>query len=276
MRKMIKTAGLVSICVLFILIFFGHKIIERIIFRPTELEPSVVFKFDKPFEEFFIITEPEVNINIIKFPVKNPKGSILYFHGNKDNLMRWGEIASQFSAYDFDVYVFDYRGYGKSTGAPSESGILKDSEIIFEKINKKYPDQHWIFYGRSLGTGVAAYLSSKYNPKGLILEAPYFSMVDLIAHYYFPYAWYRHKVSFDSYRYLKESSFPVLILHGTNDRVVPIEEGQKLFKTLQNPKKRMVIIKHGTHDNLSGFYEYQKTMQNFLNEECDPLGKSGF
>jgi alpha-beta hydrolase superfamily lysophospholipase len=266
MLKFIRTGILIIISLAIILIFFGNRIIETIIFRPTKIEQSFAFKFSKPFDEFFIETESGININVIKFPVKNPKGSILYFHGNKDNLIRWGEIVSQLSVYEYNIYVFDYRGYGKSSGSPSEGGVLHDSEVIFNKINQKFPDEHWIFYGRSLGTGIAAYLSSKYKPKGLILESPYYSMEELITHYYFPYLWYDQKITIPTHSYLKESSFPILILHGKDDQVVPIEEGQKLFQTLQNPKKRMITIIHGTHDNLAGYYEYQKAMHVFLNE----------
>lgn len=265
---MARTITIVSagfVLVLFFLFFFSHKIIESIVFRPTELNSSFVFSFSKPFEEFFIETEPGVNINIIKFPVKNPRGSILYFHGNKDNLVRWGEIVSQLSVYEYNIYIFDYRGYGKSTGSPSECGVLHDSEVIFNNINQKFPDEHWIFYGRSLGTGIAAYLSSKCKPKGLILESPYYSMEELITHYYFPYPWYDQKITIPTHSYLKESSFPVLILHGTGDQIVPIEEGQKLFHSLRHTRSCMVTIEHGTHDDLAKHDEYRKAIQNFLN-----------
>jgi len=264
---MARTITIVSagfVLVLFFLFFFSHKIIESIVFRPIELDSSFVFSFSKPFEEFFIETEPGVNINTVKFPVKNPRGSILYFHGNKDNLVRWGEIVSQLSVYEYNIYIFDYRGYGKSTGSPSERGVLHDSEVIFNKINQKFPDELWIFYGRSLGTGIAAYLSSKCKPKGLILESPYYSMEELITHYYFPYPWYHQKITIPTHSYLKESSFPVLILHGTDDQIVPIEEGQKLFHSLRHTRSCMVTIEHGTHDDLAKHDEYRKAIQNFL------------
>jgi len=266
MPKMIRAGGFILIGIILVLIFFGSSIVENIIFRPTKLDQFYIFKFSKPFEEFYVETESGIQINVIKFSAENPKGSILYFHGNKDNLIRWGEIASQLTEYEYDIYVFDYRGYGKSSGSPLQAGILKDSEVIFEKISQKFPDEHWIFYGRSLGTGIAAYLSSKYNPKGLILESPYYSMEELITHYYFPYPWYDQKITFSSHSYLKNSTFPVLILHGTADQVIPLKEGQKLYSTLNNPKKGMVTIKHGTHDNLACFAEYQKAIQTFLKE----------
>ena len=91
-------------------------------------------------------------------------------------------------------------------------------------------------------------------------------MEELITHYYFPYPWYDQKITFSSHSYLKNSTFPVLILHGTADQVIPLKEGQKLYSTLNNPKKGMVTIKHGTHDNLAGFAEYQKAIQIFLKE----------
>ena len=266
MSKILRAGGFILFGIILILIFFGNKIIENIIFRPAKIEQSYVFKFNKPFKEFYVETDSGIRINVVRFPAKKAKGSLLYFHGNKDNLIRWGKIASQFTEYQYNSYVFDYRGYGKSSGMPSEESILKDSEVIFEKINQLYPDSCWIYFGRSLGSGVAAYLSSRYTPNGLILESPYYSMEELIGRFYFPYTWYSQFVSLPSYAFLKDSSFPLLILHGDYDQVVPVESGLKLFYTIKNPSKKIVIIKHGTHDNLSEYAEYQKAIYGFLNK----------
>jgi pimeloyl-ACP methyl ester carboxylesterase len=89
-------------------------------------------------------------------------------------------------------------------------------------------------------------------------------MEELITHYYFPYPWYDQKITIPTYIYLKEPSFPVLILHGTDDKIVPIEEGQKLFHSIQRTRSSMVTIEHGTHDDLSEHNEYRKAIQNFL------------
>ncbi|MBC7885416.1 MAG: alpha/beta fold hydrolase [Saprospiraceae bacterium] len=267
MLKAIKIGGSACIIIALILVFFGNKIIENIIFRPIKLAPSHIFNFEKQFEEFNVQTEPDVNINFVRFKTANPKGAILYFHGNKDNLQRWGGIASELGDYGYDVFVIDYRGYGKSTGTPSESGMLKDAKVIFEHLNKKYAYQNWIFYGRSLGSGVAAYLASIHAPYKLILETPYYSMEDLITYYYYPYRWHQNKICFPTNKYLAGNLFPVLILHGTDDRVIPNEQGKKLFLSLGRERVKMIHIKHGNHHNLSDFSEYWFAIESFLSKK---------
>lgn len=255
-----------SICLVIglILVFIGDKIIEKIIFRPTKLSQAYVFSFEKPFDEFYLKTAPNVKINIIRLKSEIPKGAIIYFHGNKDNLQRWGEIASHLTDFEYDVFVMDYRGYGKSTGHPSEAGILSDAEAIFTQLKAKYNYSMWIFYGRSMGSGVASYLTSKYDPDGLILETPYYSMEDLISYYFFPYRWYDQRISFLSYKYLQQSNCPVLILHGTADCVIPVEQGEKLFHSVGQSRAIMVKIEGGTHKNLGEYQDYHKAVGSFL------------
>lgn len=240
-------------------------LLEKIIFRPVKLNSDYPFHFDTNFEEINFHPEPESSINALHFKVQNPKGIILYFHGNKDNLVRWGIISSQLTKYDYDVIAIDYRGYGKSTGILSEDNFFNDALFCYAQIKETLNPKKIIIYGRSLGTGVASWLAGKLNPDKLILETPYYDMHDLISNY-FPSFLFKNKLNFKlkSYSYLKNTEFPILILHGTKDTVVPYSSGQKLFESIQNPLKKLVTFNGGKHNNLSTFRNYWDELVEFL------------
>lgn len=240
-------------------------LIEKIIFRPVKLNPDYTFHFSSNFEEINFHPELAVTINALHFKVKNPKGIILYFHGNKDNLARWGSISSELTKFNFDVIVIDYRGYGKSTGILSEANFFSDSLFCYNHIKEKLSPEQIIVYGRSLGTGIASWLAGKVNPTKLILETPYYDMHDLIGNY-FPSFLFKNKLAFkfSSHLYLKNSQFPILIIHGTKDMVVPYKSGQKLFESLQNPHKKLVTFVGGKHNDLSTYPNYWEELEHFL------------
>ncbi len=240
-------------------------LLEKIIFRPVKISADYLFHFDSNFEEINFYPESDVEINALHFKVKNPKGIILYFHGNKDNLARWGKISSQLTKFDYDVIAIDYRGYGKSTGTLSEETFFSDALFCYTQIRETLNPLKIVVYGRSLGTGVASHLAGKVNPDKLILETPYYDMHDLISNY-FPSFLFKNKLNFKlkSHSYLINTQFPILILHGTKDTVVPYSSGQKLFESLQNPLKKLITFNGGKHNNLNSFQNYWDELREFL------------
>lgn len=243
-----------------------QTLIEQIVFRPTKLEDNYVFKFDVDFEELYFYPEKGATINALHFKAKNTKGIILYFHGNKDNLVRWGKIASGLLRFQYDVMVIDYRGYGKSEGERTEENLYSDALFCYSKMIEKHSPKEIILYGRSLGTGIASWLAGKVNPTKLILETPYYDMHDLIGSFV-PQVLYKNKLKlkFRSYSYLQKTNFPILILHGTSDRVVPYKSGKKLYESITRTGVLFYTIVGGSHNDLSNFPDYWNEVQNFLN-----------
>ena len=137
------------------------------------------FDFQDQFEELFLEAQDGAVINALHFKAEAPKGVILYFHGNAGDLSRWGNITSYFVEKRYDVLVMDYRTYGKSTGELSEKALYDDALMCYSHLLKTYDENDIIIYGRSLGTGMATYMASVKNPKQLILETPYYSLVDI-------------------------------------------------------------------------------------------------
>lgn len=238
---------------------------EKLMFFPTKLEEDYTYSFKHPHEELFLRPTDDVLLNAIHFKTENPKGVILYFHGNAGDLSRWGKITEYFVEKNFDVLVMDYRTYGKSKGKLSEQGFYDDAQFCYDYLLERYKESEIILYGRSLGTGVANYLASKNEPKQLILETPYYSISD-IARYRFPMFPVKSliKYQFNSFEYIQNVKCPITIIHGTHDQVVPYSSGNKLFKVApQNTV--MKTIDGGRHNDLVNFDAYHRAMKDILN-----------
>lgn len=257
-----------------VLILFGiyvmitallYFIQERLLFHPTVLAKDYSYQFSHPFEEVFLKTEDDAVINAIHFKTRNPKGVILYFHGNAGDLSRWGIIAEYFVEQDYNVFIMDYRSYGKSTGMLSEQALYEDAQLCYDHLKKQYQESNIIIYGRSLGTGIGAHLASNNEPKQLILETPFYSMED-VASYRFPFfpVSYILKYKFPTFEFLEKVNCPITIFHGTEDGVVPFESGKKLFNTLPRNKGTFIQIDEGTHHNLIEFDAYRKEIKLLL------------
>jgi fermentation-respiration switch protein FrsA (DUF1100 family) len=238
---------------------------EKLLFFPTVLEQDFKYEFSHPFEELFLKTEEAAVINALHFKAENPKGVILYFHGNAGDLSRWGKITEYFVAKDYDVLVIDYRTYGKSTGKLSEDAFYKDAQFCYEYLKERYKESEITIYGRSLGTGIATYLGSKNKPKQLILETPYYSIVD-VAKLRFPILPVNQllKYRFPSNEFIVDVACPISMFHGTEDGIVPIASGKKLFELTSKENATFTTIEGGSHNNLIEFEAYRKGVSEVL------------
>ena len=256
---------------LIIVLFYGVALLglylfqERLIFQSVKLNSQYKFKFSKPFTEVNLTITDGAKLNAVYFEVQNPKGVILYFHGNKDNLQRWGTIASEFTKYNYNVLVVDYRGYGKSTGQRSEAKLYQDAQQWFTHINNSFEASQIVVYGRSLGATFATFVASKNRPAQLILESPFNSLV-AVPQYWFKYAPYNGllKYKFNSQEYIKDVRCKTAIFHGTKDRVIPFVLGKKLFDKAPQNIATFIAIDNGKHNNLDTFEEYHKVIKELL------------
>ncbi len=230
---------------------------DSFIFQSTSLPKGYAFTFEKKFEEYFIPTDDGEKLNALLFRSQQPsKGLILYFHGNADNLQRWGQYAVDFTNLGYDILMTDYRGYGKSTGTPTEVNLYKDAQTILNWSNVEIEHKRLVIYGRSLGSAVASKLATTVNPDLLILETPFDELQGALyllpAHYYF-----------SNKKYLKNVRCKKVIIHGTGDWVVPLASAIKL-KPLLNKNDRFVIVEGASHNNLREFEIYHKTLREVL------------
>ena len=238
---------------------------EKILFRPTVLAQDYVYDFNHNFEELFLKPEDKVVINALHFKTKNPKGVILYFHGNAGDLSRWGNITEYFVERNYDVLVMDYRTYGKSTGSLSEKALYKDAQFCYNYLKANYNEEQITVYGRSLGTGMATYVASKNQPYQLILETPFYNIAN-VASYRFPFFPVKYLMHYKlpNNEFIKNVKCKISILHGTDDGVVPFSSGEKLFKVAPKQLATFTCIENGKHNNLIAFEAYHKQIQKLL------------
>lgn len=250
--------------------FSARALQEKIIFQAKPLPQNYEYVFQQPFEELFFEKE-EARINALHFPATalEKKGMIFYLHGNAGNIQKYGQRAIHFTNKGYEVFMMDYRSFGKSTGELSEQAIHSDVQWVFEEVQKKYklPSHEWIVYGRSLGTGIATHLASKNEVQQLILETPYFNLID-VAKGYFPLLPYNKllKYTFQTNKWIKEVKAPIAIFHGTKDWVVPYKSGIKLQDLLKD-SDQFYTIPNGGHNNLYTFPQYHEWMEGVLDQK---------
>jgi pimeloyl-ACP methyl ester carboxylesterase len=252
---------IIGIAVLSIAVYFLQ---EKFIFKPEKLKADFKFKYDVPFTELFFTPVAGVSINGLHFYRPEPKGLILYFHGNSRSIKGWAKYARDFYRFDYDVVLVDYRGFGKSTGKRTEKDMLSDMQFVYEELTKKYAEQHILVYGRSLGSGFAAKIAADNKPRYLILDAPYYSFKKAIERF-LPILPIRYVLRFHlrTDKWIRKVNCHTYILHGTKDRLIPISQSEKL-QELSPHKITLIRIHGGKHNNLPTFDEYHNFIRDIL------------
>jgi fermentation-respiration switch protein FrsA (DUF1100 family) len=186
-------------------------------------------------------------------PPQGDRAVVLYLHGNGGALLHRAERFRALNRHGIGLVAIDYRGYGGSTGAPSEAGFLIDAETAYAFAAARYRPARIAVWGESLGTGVAVALAAERPVGRVVLEAPFTSAVDIAARHY-PFVPVRllMKDQFRSDERIGRIGAPLLILHGERDRVVPIEFGERLFALAREPK-RFIRYPDGEHEGLDRF-----------------------
>ena len=235
---------------------------EKLIFFPSKLSKEHRFSFTAAYEEHFISSGSE-QIHSLLFTKPQSKGVVLYFHGNAGNLDSWGHIHEDFQASPYDVWIIDYRGYGKSTGHISaEMDLYTDAESLYQMAMERYEDVDVIIYGRSIGSGVAAYLAEKHPPKMLILETPYFNFPDLVQSIYPQVPRFLLRYKLQTNEYIGNTNYPIHLFHGTEDGLIPFNSSLRLEEL--NDNCTLHTIKGAGHNNIGAFPVYQQELLRIL------------
>jgi uncharacterized protein len=239
---------------------------ELFLFHPQKLPKNFVYNFNVPFEEINIPFNEKDTVNLVKFFPKDSvrKGVVLYFHGNKENIIRYAKFTDIFTQKGYEVWVEDYPTFGKSTGEITEKKLYNQAIAIRKMAGSKYDSNKIIVYGKSLGTGIAAFVAANTHNQQLILETPYYSIADLFSCYAPIYPTNRMATfKIPTYSYVSQVSYPITIFHGTNDWVVPYRCAKKL-KTVLKQTDQFITLADGTHHNLSTFTQYKNTIDSLL------------
>jgi hypothetical protein len=175
---------------------------------------------------------------------------MLYLQGNGGTLRHRASRFAQLVQHGFGVFAVSYRGFGGSTGSPSETGLLLDADAAYAFCTERYTTEQIVVWGESLGTGVAVALASKQPVGRLILEAPFTSAAEVaqLSYPLIPVSLLM-KDQFRSDARIGAITVPTLVLHGELDRVVPIAFGERLYAAIRAPK-RFVRFAKGEHEGL--------------------------
>jgi hypothetical protein len=238
------------VVVLAALTAFVRWVEPRIAFFPFPGEDETPRTAGLPFDAITIETTDGERLRAWLLHGPHPRARIVYFHGNGGNLSNWSPILSAIARRGYSVLAVDYRGYGLSTGHPTERGLYRDVDATvvrpWSEADSRLPLVYW---GRSLGGALAGYGATVRKPDGLIIEAgfadarsavrgsPPLAVLSLLASYRFPTA-----------EFINRANVPVLQLHGDRDSVIPFELGRDLFQKITGPKE-FVVIPGGDHND---------------------------
>ena len=237
------------------------------IFRPKKLPQDFAYQFEAPYEELFIDTPQGGRLNALWFRADAPaKGAVLYFHGNAGSLERWGHLHYFFIRQGYDFLVYDYRGFGKSTGRRSQKIMYNDAMAFYHFARKHYAPEQIQLYGRSLGSAFASRVAAEQPARALVLETPFYSLTDLFYTYYpfLPRAFYL-RYRFSNARSLRQVQMPVTIFQGTDDLIVPYRSAARL-KPLLKPGDAFHTVPGAGHNNLLFYDIYNRKMEEILAE----------
>jgi len=202
-------------------------------------------------QEITLNTSDGHSIPIWWHPPEDGEKVVVFFHGNGSSVYDGRFIYQHFIEQGFGVLGAEYPGYPNASGKPTENGLINGALAQYDFISEQgvNPDDIYL-YGTSLGAGVAAQLASRRKVGKIVMEAPFNSMMDMVR-VSMPIFAVRPLVKdkYESHKALKNQTVPMLWVHGTLDRVIPLSQGQKLFDGYTGPKTKL-IVPNGNHNDL--------------------------
>lgn len=250
---------------------------QKFFFHPEKLPEDFQFAYENlEAEELTAETEPGVKINYLHFKAEHPKGVVFYLKGNTKSIKGWGKFAVDFTRLKYDVIMMDYRGFGKSTGKRTSQGMKHDIQFVYSLVKQQVPEERIVVYGRSIGTPFAARLAARNEPRLLILNSPIHSLERSINRYipWLP-AKYFMRFNLPTYKYLKGVDCPIKIIHGSDDKLVPVSTAIELSE-IQPDNTRLYLILKAGHLDVHKFKEYHRVLNEIFEDIDEPQTEINF
>jgi pimeloyl-ACP methyl ester carboxylesterase len=222
----------------------------RLLYRPTREISLTPADIGLDFEEVSFQSKDGVMLSGWYVPVQDAKFTVLFCHGNAGNIMHGLDNLRLFHELRLSCFIFDYRGYGRSTGKPRESGTYRDARAACEWLvrEKHVSVEQIILFGHSLGASIAAHLAGRVQVRGLVVEGAFTSYPDMGARFY-PYmpvrifAFFRYNTR----AHIRRVHCPVMVMHSKHDELVPFEFGVRLYEAANEPKRFVETV--GSHND---------------------------
>jgi alpha-beta hydrolase superfamily lysophospholipase len=247
---------------------------EKLIFAPTVLPANYHFKLPPDVHEVFIDV-PGARLDALHMQLPHPDGVVFYLHGNAGNLANSFGIADFYRALNFDLFMLDYRGYGKSTGhIESEAQLIADVQAAWQSIAPKYQGQAVVFVGRSLGTGLATKLAALQGPQTrpdlLVLVSPYLSMRAMATEKYpfVPPVLVRYPLRTDEVLPTLSPDTRVLMLHGAVDALIPVQQARELAHLAR--RAQLQVVPGAGHGDIQRSPLYLMTVRHAIRATVKP------
>ena len=228
---------------------------ESIIFAGRSLPANHEFEFDVPFEEVDTPVDGAV-LNALHFRQPNPRGLVFFLHGNGGNLESWTTGVKFYQRVNYDLFMFDYRGYGKSTGTiESEAQLHADVRKLWDRVEPLYAGKRKVIYGRSLGAAMAARLATEVEADLVALVSPFESMLAMAEAQYplVPPGLVRYPFRNDLA--VPAIGAPILFVHGDRDDLIPLAHSRRLLERAVTPS-RLLVIQGADHNDVHQFDSY--------------------
>lgn len=240
---------------------------ENLMFFPQKLEKTHRFEFDQKFSEKNIKVKDGIVLNGLLFKSDSSKGLIFYLHGNAGSLNSWGDVAKTYTDLNYDVFMIDYRGYGKSEGVINgQNQLYEDIQSAYKELIKQYSEHETIVLGYSIGTGLASKIAATNNPKLLILQAPFYSLTDMMTHTFPIIPTFILKYKFETNKNLKDCKMPVIIFHGRQDEVIYYGSSLKLKDEFKSTDKLITLVGQG-HNGMTYNEDYKNELRKILTKD---------
>jgi len=250
--KLTKTLiGLLLTCLLMVLMlrWFEHSQV----YHPDRVLAATGAALGRPFEDVSFKASDGVELNGWFFPAatnsSRARFAALVCHGNAGNISHRLDTCAALLATGVNVFVFDYRGYGRSQGSPDEEGTYRDAQAAYQWLRQKqFAAMNIIAFGESLGGGVAAELAARETLGGLVLQSTFTSIADMGADWFpwLPVRWLG-TIHYDTHSKLPRLKVPVLVMHSPGDELIRFRHGQRNFAAANEPKLFWEI--KGEHNN---------------------------
>lgn len=265
---MVKNIIYILVAVIFVAVYLRYFEHRSLYFPMEEIEitPEAI---GLAYEDIYLVTEDDVRLNAWLVLAKDSMYTLLFCHGNGGNISHRVEKIAILNKLGLDVFIFDYRGYGRSKGRPSEKGLYRDAEAAYDHLvsQKGVSPERIILYGESLGGAVALDLAGKRNARAVITESTLSSTMDTARTIYPFFPTFLLSSKFDSSEKIKAIKIPKLIIHSKNDEIIPFSQSIKLIEASPEPKTHLVLM--GSHNTcfldsrdlyISGINEFLKDL----------------